>query len=54
MLQEKDKGAEKGRAEPGVYSTEENLSSITSFLFSFQMNSSLARVSQPGGVCGIN
>lgn len=44
MLQEEDKGAEEGRAEPGVHSTEENLSSITSFLFSFQMNSSLAHV----------
>lgn len=44
MLQEEDKGAEEGRAEPGVHSTEENLSSITSFLFSFQMNSTLAHV----------
>jgi len=42
MLQGEDKGDEEGGAEPGVYSTEENLSSITSFLFSFKMNFSPA------------
>lgn len=45
MLQEEEeKGDEEGRAEPGVYRTDENLSSITSFLFSFQMNFCPARV----------